>query len=79
MWITHAKRPLTASELQHALAAEVRDPELDDENLPEIEHTASVCAGWLVVDKESNIIRFVYYTTQEYFERMQNHWLPNAE
>jgi len=29
----------------------------------------SVCAGLVTVTKESNIIRLVHYTTQEYFER----------
>jgi len=30
-------------------------------------------------DEESNIIRLVHYTTQEYFTRTQNHWFPDAE
>jgi hypothetical protein len=36
-WITCAKRPLTTLDLQHALAVEVGECELDGENLPEIE------------------------------------------
>lgn len=39
----------------------------------------SVCAGLVTADEESNIIRLVHYTTQEYFERTQNDWFPNAE
>ena len=78
-WITCAKRPLTTSELQHALAVEVGESALDEENLPQIEDIVSVCAGLVAVDKESNIIRLVHYTTKEYFERTQNHWFPNAE
>ena len=78
-WITCAKRPLTTSELQHALAVEVGESELDEENLPEIEDMVSVCAGLVTVDEESDIIRLVHYTTQEYFERTQRHWFPNAE
>jgi hypothetical protein len=30
-----AKRPLAATELQHALAVEVGEPELDNDNLPQ--------------------------------------------
>ena len=78
-WITCAKRPLTTSELQHALTVEVGEFTLDEENLSQIEDMVSVCAGLVAVDKESNIIRLVYYTTREYFERTQNHWYPNAE
>lgn len=77
-WITCAKRPLTTSELQHALAVEYGESELDKENLPEIEDMVSVCAGLVTVDEESDVIRLVHYTTQEYFERTWISWFPNA-
>ena len=50
---------------------DIGDPELDKENIREIEDMVSVCAGLVTVDEESNIIRLVHYTTQEYFERTQ--------
>ena len=78
-WITCAKRPLTTSELQHALAVEVGEPELDTNNIPDIEDMVSVCAGLVTIDEESGIIRLVHYTTQEYFERTQKEWFLNAE
>ena len=77
-WIICAKRPLTTLELQHALAVNIGDPELDKENIREIEDMASVCAGLVTVDEESKIIRLVHYTTQEYFERTWESWFPNA-
>ena len=77
-WITCAKRPLTTSELRHALAVKPDDSELDEDNLRDIEHMVSVCAGLVTVD-ESSIIRLVHYTTQEYFERTQRDWLSSAE
>ena len=78
-WITCAKRRLTTSELQHALAVEVGKPELDDENFPQIESMVSVCVGLVTVDEESGIIRLVHYTAQEYFKRTQKDWFPNVE
>jgi hypothetical protein len=51
---------------------------LDKENLPEIEDMVSVCAGLVTVDKESDIIRLIHYTTQEYFEWTQICWFPSA-
>lgn len=78
-WITCAKRPLTTSELQHALAVELGKSSLDEDNLPEIEGMVSVCAGLVTVDEESEIIRLVHYTTQEYFERTRETWFPNRE
>ncbi|KLJ13657.1 hypothetical protein EMPG_11420 [Blastomyces silverae] len=78
-WITCAKRPLTSAELQHACAVEVGEAELDAENLSEIEDIVSVCAGLVTVDEESDVVRLVHYTTQQYFERTQSRWFPNAE
>src|SRR6187549_2533258 len=78
-WITCARRPLTTMELQQALAVGLGDSELDEDALPQIEDMVSVCAGLVTVDDESGIIRLVHYTTQEYFERTQKQWFPNAE
>jgi hypothetical protein len=78
LWIRCAKRPLTTKELQHALAVEIDTSELE-ENIPEIEDIVSVCAGLVTIDNESDIIRLVHYTTQEFFERTQNRWFPDAE
>jgi hypothetical protein len=78
-WITCAKRPLTTTELQHALAVEMGESELDEDNLQETEGMVSACAGLVTVDKESHIIRLVHYTTQEYFERTQMTWFSNAQ
>ncbi len=78
-WITLTQRPLTIEEIQHALAVEIGEPEIDEENIPEVEDIVSVCAGLAIVDEESNIIRLVHYTTQEYFERTQMSWFPNAQ
>jgi hypothetical protein len=77
-WIIHAKRPLFTAELQHALAVKPHMTELDEDFLPGVEVLQSVCAGLVTVDKESDIIRFVHYTTQEYFERMQGTLFPSA-
>jgi hypothetical protein len=78
-WITFAKRPLTTTELQHALAVEIGEPQLDKENFAQIEDMVSVCAGLVTVDKESGNIRLMHYTVQEYFEKAQTQWFQNAE
>ncbi|CAN9193849.1 unnamed protein product [Alternaria alternata] len=64
-WITFAKRPLITAELCCALAVEPGEAELDPENKPDVDDIVSVCAGLVVVDQESAIIRLVHYTTQE--------------
>jgi ankyrin repeat protein len=78
-WITCARRPLTTWELRHALAVEMNESELDKNNLPDVEDMVSVCAGLVTIDEQSGIIRLVHYTAQEYFERTQDSWFPNAQ
>ncbi|KFY31446.1 hypothetical protein V493_01097 [Pseudogymnoascus sp. VKM F-4281 (FW-2241)] len=78
-WITYAERQLTTKEISHALAVEVGDLELDEDNIPDIDHMITVCAGLVAVDEESDIIRLVHYTTQEYFESVRKTWIPTAQ
>ena len=66
-WIVCAKRPLTTEELRHALAVEPGTCRLDEMNLCPVSDMVSSCAGLVIID--SNIIRLVHYTTQEYFQR----------
>lgn len=73
-WIIYAKRRLTTQELSHALAVEPGTTELDMDNIPDIIDIVSVCAGLVTVDEESDIIRPVHYTTQEYFEEIWGKW-----
>ncbi|KAI0449366.1 hypothetical protein F5B21DRAFT_494476 [Xylaria acuta] len=75
-WITFAKRPLTTKELQHALSVEIGTSHLDQENLLRV-NMVSMCAGLVTIDKESNIIRLVHYTTQQYFEKSFERWFYN--
>jgi hypothetical protein len=78
-WITYAQRPLTTGELCHALAVKPGEEDLDKDNVPDIEDIVSVCAGLVTVGEESNIIRLVHYTTQEYFVRIRENWNPTAQ
>jgi hypothetical protein len=78
-WVTHAKRPLTVVELQHALAVRPGTTELDEGFIPEVEDLLSVCAGLTTTDVQSGTIRWIHYTTQEYFERTWETWLPDSQ
>jgi ankyrin repeat protein len=74
MWISHAKRVLTVTELQHALAVRLDESELDRENFIEPQLVVDSCFGLVEIDKESSTIRFVHYSLQEYL-RSHNHGL----
>ncbi|KAF3216760.1 hypothetical protein TWF106_008161 [Orbilia oligospora] len=86
-WIVCSKRPLNSSELLHALAVEIDDTELDEENISDIEFIVSVCCGLVTVEKESGTWsnkqngtpRLIHYTTQEYLQRERMKWFPNAD
>lgn len=78
-WIIYALRPLHVSELQQAIAIEPEDEELDFEATPDAVLLVDVCAGLVTIDQESNIIRLVHYTTQEYFQRKRAALFPNAQ
>lgn len=64
-WITCAKRPLTSTELQHALALEEGQSTFDMNNVSDMEDIISVCAGLVAVDKESHVVRLVHYSTHQ--------------
>lgn len=78
-WILCARRPLTTMELLHALAIEVGEPEIDEDNILETEQLLTLCAGLVTIDEKSDSVRFIHYTTQEYLQRNRGTWLPCAE
>jgi hypothetical protein len=81
-WITYALRPLKVGEIQHAMAVMDLEPDetcLDEEDLPSEALLVTVCGGILTIDQESNVIRLIHYTTQEYFERHRGEIFPDAQ
>jgi hypothetical protein len=77
--ISYAFRPLTVTEVQHGLAIEPGDVDLDEEVLSDEDDLVSLCAGLVTTDRESNVIRLVHYTTQQYFERIRMTRFPDAQ
>lgn len=76
-WLTYARRSLSTRELQHALAVRNGMKEMDHDFLPEIELLGSICAGLIIIEEQSKLVRLVHYTVKEYFERTCP--FPNAE
>ncbi|KAJ7024880.1 ankyrin repeat-containing domain protein [Mycena alexandri] len=79
IWVVNAKRPLTVSELTVALAIKPGAQSLNEDYLPDIETVLAVCAGLVIVDKESSVVRLVHYTTQEYLDSIQAQLFPDAQ
>lgn len=72
MLINCAKRPLKLNEMRQALSVRRTDKVFNPEALPKAEALISTCCGLVVVEEESQIVRLVHYTTEEYFERKQH-------
>ena len=77
-WISFAVRPLWVSELRTALAIEPGMGRIDDADLPQEEILTSVCAGLVVIDRESQVVRLCHYSTEEYLKRVRQEKFPNA-
>ena len=66
-WIICANRRLSTTELQHALAI-TDSSKFDTDAVPDVALVLSVCAGLVTHDEESQIVRVVHHTTEEYFK-----------
>ena len=78
-WVFHAFQPLTMPELQHALAVETGDSNLDTDNIPEEGLLLSVCNGLVTYGKEGLVLALVHYTFQEYLEQKAGTIFPEAQ
>jgi hypothetical protein len=58
-WIVYAFRPLSLQELRYALATMPGMTEVEDDDLDDQDVLISVCAGLVIVDEESDIVRLV--------------------
>ena len=77
-WIFYVARPLTVDEIQHALATEHGDSDLDRDGIPNRDLLISVCAGMVMINDGSDTITLVHFTTQEYFQQSGKHLLGPA-
>ncbi|KAJ7235793.1 ankyrin repeat-containing domain protein [Mycena rebaudengoi] len=79
IWVANAKRPLKVSETIAALSIKPGDKRLNEDNFLDIKIILSVCAGLVIVDKESSVVRLVHYTTQEYLDKIQAKKFSDAQ
>ena len=59
LWVAYTFRQLSIMELQHAVTVEESSTDTDLEALTDQEILISVCAGLVVIDDESNVVRLV--------------------
>jgi hypothetical protein len=78
-WITYAKKPLSKKQLQQALAVTLDSTHPDEDAETHEQILISACLGIVTVDSNSNLIRLVHYTAQEYIERIRETQFPEAQ
>lgn len=78
MWLHLAVRPLRLCELQHALSVETGQTVFDEKNIPPEKTIVNSCFGLVIVDKETETIRFVHFTLEEYFRAHSDEFFPNG-
>ncbi|KAK1252735.1 hypothetical protein MKX08_003922 [Trichoderma sp. CBMAI-0020] len=78
-WITYSKRPLSITEIQHALAVRDHMTKFDSSYIPDITYLISICAGLVTTDEKSGIIRLVHHSAQEFLQQSQEKWFPEGE
>lgn len=67
-WIYYAREPLSLGQLQYALAIRPGDKAIDQAGCVKGDILTTTCGGLVVLDKESQIVRFVHPTTRSYLE-----------
>lgn len=78
-WLTYSARLITVREVQYALSIEPGTPDFDEDSLVDVDEIVGFCAGLVIIDEETQIIRLVHYTTQEYFRRNGDSILASAQ
>ncbi|ETS82755.1 hypothetical protein PFICI_04631 [Pestalotiopsis fici W106-1] len=78
LWIVHARRIMSSAEITHALAIRPNTKAIDTNYCPSIRTIKSICAGLVTIDEESDAVRLVHYTAQEYFEKTSGKWFVDA-
>ncbi|KAI2625656.1 ankyrin [Hypoxylon sp. NC1633] len=71
-WVCFSRRPLKLAELLCALAVSPEDEYLDEDAVGDESDITNYCAGLVIVEGDSQTVRFVHYTTQEYFNSLKD-------
>lgn len=80
-WVVCARRNFTVQDLQHLYATrELPDGEvLEQDDLPDGDILTEACSGLVMVDAESQVVRLVHYTAQQYFEEYHRLLIMRAQ
>ncbi|GLB45329.1 hypothetical protein LshimejAT787_2100890 [Lyophyllum shimeji] len=78
-FLIYARRPLTVPELQHFLAVRTDHTDFNTDYITDGDLLVAACAGLVVIDKKTDIIRLVHLTTQQYFDSIRTTKFPKGD
>jgi ankyrin repeat protein len=79
MWLAHARRGLTVTELQHALATKSLQRAVSTSDLLDDNELLAVCAGLVIIDRSTNIVRLAQNSVREYLKLRSSELLSSTE
>ncbi|KAH6983490.1 hypothetical protein BKA56DRAFT_519808, partial [Ilyonectria sp. MPI-CAGE-AT-0026] len=80
-WIVDSKRPLSRQEFSQALAVKPGDLTFQkDYIIDDLDGAVALCAGLVVINRESNTVQLMHHTTRKYFEDFKHRpdWMTGA-
>ncbi|MCJ1403377.1 hypothetical protein MMC11_006600 [Xylographa trunciseda] len=72
MWLSHSKRPLRFAELQEALAVRIGSKNINHKAYVSAKVVVNTCLGLIIIERESEIVRLMHPTLEEYLESSQD-------
>jgi hypothetical protein len=80
MWLSTSKRRLKVPQLLHALAIRLKDavPNLDRDNILLPKTVLDSCCGLVIIEADSDIIKFHHFSVEEFIRSHESHGLFDA-
>ena len=78
MWISHARRHLSANELSDVLAIKAGSTSINPRYRPSQKTMVDCCFGLVIVDDESAIIRLIHFSVQEFLLEHRTQLFPEG-
>ncbi|KAL4881739.1 ankyrin repeat-containing domain protein [Aspergillus karnatakaensis] len=76
-WVVFAEQPIHERAIEHALAIKDDYGDIDDDDIIRARNLANKCAGLVQFD-ESDCLRLVHYSAENYFKQTRERWFPNG-
>lgn len=77
-WVLYSRTAMSPRVLQQAIACQRQEDSLDEEALISSAFLMSICAGLVEIYSDSQLVRLVHYTTEEFLQQHLEGFYPGA-